>query len=243
MAAIEPRPIRQKSRYFLVASCIALAVVFTGFLTTFILPSFRGTFSAPAVIYIHGGFLFVWTLLLLVQSMLVRSRKIRLHQSIGYATIFVAVGVIFSTMAVGVYTMRRDLAAGQGQVAISSLLGTFTTPIIFGTLVAFAIKYRRRPEIHKRLILLAMIAIIWPAFFRFRHYFPSVPSPEIYFGALLPDLMVVLAMVWDKISFGRIHPVYLIAGTFLIVDNITETLLFDSKAWQAAANWLSGFFL
>jgi hypothetical protein len=42
-----------------VASCLALAITFVGFFKTFILPLARGTFSAPAVIYVHGGLLFL----------------------------------------------------------------------------------------------------------------------------------------------------------------------------------------
>ena len=234
---------RKKSRYFLVAACIALAVVLTGFWTTFILPSFKGEFSAPPVIYVHGAFLFLWTLVLLFQSSLIQSKKVRVHLTFGYIALAVAAGVVISTMAVGVYAMKRDVAAGLGQLAVSSLLGTFTAPIMVAILVALAVKYRRRAEIHKRLMLLAMIAIIWPAFFRFRHYFPSVPSPEIYFGVFLPDLMIVVSMAWDRIHNGRIHPVYLVAGTALIAENVAEAMLFDTPPWQTAANWLASFFL
>lgn len=234
---------RKKSRYFLAAACLALAVVLMGFWTTFILPSFKGEFSAPAVIYVHGAFLFLWSLVLLVQSSLIHAKKVRVHLTIGYIALAVAAGVVISTMAVGVYTMKRDLGAGLGRIAVSSLVGTFTAPIIFAILVSLAVKYRRRPEIHKRLMLLAMIAIIWPAFFRFRHYFPSVPSPEIYFGMFLPNLMIVISMIWDKVRNGRIHPVFLIAGTALIAENVAEALLFDTPPWQTAANWLASFFL
>jgi hypothetical protein len=243
MATIVPLTVRRKSRYFLVAASIALTVVIIGFWTTFFIPYAQGTFEAPPVIYIHGGFLFLWTLLLVLQSTLVQTKKVRLHMTVGWFALVVALGVVVSTMATGVYVLRRDVSAGLGQIAISSLVGPFITSTIFAILVAFAVKYRRRPEIHKRLMLLAMMAIIWPAFFRFRHYFPAVPSPDVYFGLVLPDMMVVFTMAWDKARFGRVHPVYLIAGTSLIAENIAEVMLFDSPPWQTVANSLSGFFL
>ena len=156
---------RIKSRFYFAAALIALAAVLIGFWKTFILPSFRGTFEAPLVIYVHGAFLFLWTLLLVLQSVLVHKRKIKVHRTIGYFGLAIAAGVIISTPAAGVYVLRRDIAE-QGQIAISSLLGTFLTPTVFAILVAAAVKYRWRPEIHKRLMVLAMIAIMWPAFFR-----------------------------------------------------------------------------
>ena len=114
---------------------------------------------------------------------------------------------------------------------------------MFTVLVAVAIAYRRRPEFHKRLMLLAMIAIIWPAFFRFRHYFPSVAYPEVVFGLVLPDSMILLAMVWEKFTIGRVNAIYLTAGLALIAENIAELFLFDTCGWRVLGNWLASLFL
>ena len=241
--ALTERPRKRKSRYFLVASCIALAVTLAGFFKTFIIPSARGTFSAPAVIYIHGGLLFLWTAFLVTQSVIIQTRKVKLHRRLGWLSLGLVPGVVVSTIAAGVYVMKRDLALGGGQTAISSLVGTFTSPIIFAVLVAVAIGYRRRPEVHKRLMLLAMVAIIWPAFFRFRHYFPPIARPELVFGLVLPQSMILLAMLWEKLTMGRVHAVYLTVGLALIAENFAEYYLFDSSGWRVLANWLAGFFL
>lgn len=243
VAALTGEPRQRQGRYFLVASCLALSVTLIGFFKTFILPSARGAFSAPAVIYIHGGLLFLWTILLVLQSVLIRMRKLKLHRRLGFLSIGLIPCVVISTMAAGVFALERDLGLGGGQSAVSSLVGTFTAPIIFAILFTAAIAYRRRPEFHKRLMLLAMIAILWPAFFRFRHYFPSVAHPEFVFGFALPDSMVLFAMLWERVTTGRVHVVYLTAGLALIVENFAEFYLFDSSGWRVLANWLAGFFL
>ena len=64
-----------------------------------------------------------------------------------------------------------------------------------------------------------------------------------YFGWLLPQIMVVLAMVWDRFKNGRVHPAYWIAGVSLIAENLLEVLLFDTPPWQYAANHLASVFL
>ncbi len=236
-------PVRRKSRYFLVASCLALGITFVGFFKTFILPVAGGTFSAPAVIYVHGGLLFGWTAFLVMQSVLITKRKVHWHRRLGFVSLGLVPGVVISTMAVGVYALKRDLALGGGQAAISSLLGTFTSPLIFASLVAAAVVYRRRPEFHKRLMLLAMVAIIWPAFFRFRHYFPSVAHPEVVFGVVLPDCMILIAMLWEKVTTGRAHVVYLTVGLALITENVAEACFFDSTGWRVLAGWLASRFI
>ena len=80
VTTLTERPRKLKSRYFLAASCIALIITFVGFFKTFFLPFARGTFSAPAVIYVHGGLLFLWTSLLVTQSVLIQMRKLKLHR-------------------------------------------------------------------------------------------------------------------------------------------------------------------
>jgi hypothetical protein len=243
VTTLTERPRKRKSRYFLVASGIALVITFVGFFKTFILPFARGTFSAPAIIYVHGGLLFLWTAFLVTQSMLIQMRKVKLHRLLGFLSLGLLPCVAVSTMAAGVYVMKRDLALGWGQTAVSSLVGTFTAPIIFAVLVTVAIVYRRRPEIHKRLMLLAMVAIIWPAFFRFRHYFPSVAYPEFVFGFVLPQSMILAAMLWEKLIIGHVHMVYLTVGLALVAENFLEFYLFDSNGWRVLANWLASFFL
>jgi hypothetical protein len=226
-----------------VAACLALGVTIVGFFKTFILPSARGSFSAPAVIYVHGGLLFLWAALFVAQSVLIQVRRPRLHRRLGFLSLGLIPAVVISTAAAGVYVMKRDLSAGGGQTAVSSLVGNFTTPIVFAALAGAGIAYRRRLEIHKRLMLLAMTAILWPAFFRFRHYFPSFASAELVFAIALPNSMVLAAMLWEKLATGRVHVVYFTAGLALIAYNFTEYYLFDSSGWRRVAHWLAGFFL
>lgn len=57
---------------------------------------------------------------------------------------------------------------------------------MFTGLVAAGLINRRRPEVHKRLMLLATLLILWPAWFRFRHFFPGVPRPTCGSGWCWP---------------------------------------------------------
>ncbi|MEO8574496.1 MAG: hypothetical protein ABI481_11040 [Pyrinomonadaceae bacterium] len=230
-----------RSRYFLTAGCIALAVVL-GFWKTFILPSFEGTFTAPSIIYVHGVFLFAWTVFLVFQSVLIQRRNLKLHRKIGWVGPALMLGVTISTMSTGVYVLQRDVAS-QGPIAKSSFLGTLFTPIIFVILVTAGIIYRRRPEIHKRLMLLAMISIIWAAFGRFRHYFPPFEQSLLVFQGIVPTSMVFVVMLWEKFTKGRIHPVYLIAGLPLVIESCAEIYFFDSSGWQIVSAWVASFFL
>ena len=105
----------------------------------------------------------------------------------------------------------------------------------FTALVAAGLLNRHRPEVHKRLMLLATLLVLWPAWFRFRHFFPSVPRPDQWFGVVCADGLILLAMLRDRLVLGRVHPVYLWVGTVVIVETATEALLFDSAGWRVVA--------
>lgn len=233
-----PRP-----RIYAVFALVALAAAMVGFFTTFTRPVWRGEFHGPAIAYVHGAFVSAWLLLFLAQTWLVLARQVVRHRKLGWLGVLVVPGVVLTTMAMGVFALRRDLAAGGGETEISALVGNFTTPLIFAALFTAAIAYRRRPDFHKRLMLLATLLILWPAFFRFRHYFPGVPRPDFWFAFVLANSTIVLAMVHDLITTKRLHPVYWTVGLAVIAEAGVEIALFDGPAWRSLAHWLAGFFI
>ncbi len=229
-----------RSRFFLAAACFTLVIAITGFAKTFFAPLVRGAFEAPAVVYVHAAALFGWMLLFVTQAALVQWRRPALHRRLGWVALALAAVVVWSTVRIGVSAMHKGLADGAGPTAVSELVGICSTMLIYMLLIALAIAFRRRPDTHKRLILLATIAILWPAWFRFRHYFPGVPFPEIVFAIIAADALVVVAMLQDRLRLGRVHPVNLWGGSALIAEQSLEAAMFDSPAWRVLAQWLAG---
>lgn len=218
---------------------VALAVVLIGFSTTYFLPMARRTFSAPWVVHLHGAASFGWVVLVIAQSQLVRARRTPTHRRLGQAALPLALVIWAGGIATAVWAARRDLPE-QGATATSSMLGTVSGLSLFLLLVIAAVVLRRRPDWHKRLILLATIQVLWPAFFRLRHLLPFVPKPEISFALILAYLPIVIAAVRDKLRYGRVHPVWLWIGTALFVEQSLELAAFDSPPWQRLGQSLYG---
>ena len=92
-----------------------------------------------------------------------------------------------------------------------------------GMLVAFtgfvvaAVLNRRKPEIHKRLMYLASIGIILPAFGRIAK-FPMIdlPEPPLVFTGLLTFL--VLLGIFDRANTGSVHRVTWVGGIVLFAN-------------------------
>lgn len=229
------------SSFFFYMGLVGVAAVLVGFGRTFLIPIASGTRTWPTAIYIHGAFATSWVGLYLLQTLFVRKRKVKWHMRAGKAGIFIAICTAFSIIPAALYQVDRELAAGLGQVAISSLLGGLTSASIFLLLVIAGVAFRKKREIHKRLMLLATLVLIWPAWFRWRHYFPSVERPDIWFGIILADSMIIVAFVWDWLRNKSIHPALLYTGLLFIIENIIEILLFDTPVWRAASDFLYTF--
>ncbi len=149
-----------------------------------------------------------------------------------------AAGIFITMIPVGMFVVDRDLEAGSGKFSYSTLFGVITSGLLFLSLVIAGIIYRNKPAYHKRFMLLATIVVLWPAWFRFRHYFPAVPRPDIWFGLILADSLIIFAWIHDYIKLKRIHPVLLIVGSLIIIEQTFEVLTFGSPLHQDISEWI-----
>ncbi|HEX4957532.1 MAG TPA: hypothetical protein VFV46_05090 [Lacibacter sp.] len=236
---MQPKKItKSKTNFFVLMAIVAIIAILVGFLKTFIIPILTGTKTWPWVIYLHAGFAFGWVCLFLIQSILINSRKHKVHFALGRWGVFIALGAAFTIVPAALYQCERELKEGLGQTAVSSILGSCSSALIFLVLVVFAITYRKKSQVHKRLMLLATIVLIWPAWFRWRHYFPSVQRPDIWFAVVLADSLIIIAFIWDWVKNKNIHPALLYTGLFIIAEHCIEVLLFDSNGWRMLANMI-----
>ncbi|WP_298712754.1 hypothetical protein [Chitinophaga sp.] len=226
--------------FFGVMGIVGLLAVHIGFAKTFIVPQIHGEFAAPIIISVHGSLAVSWVTLFTIQSLLTGWGKPAAHRALGILGFLVATGAAVTMLPAGMYQVRRDLAAGMGDTAVSSLVGVVTAAVMFLGFVAAGMLTRSRSAMHKRFMLLALIVLLWPAWFRFRHYFPGVPRPDIWFAVVLADSLIGVAWLWDWRTHHRIHPVLLYGGCFIILEHTLEVLAFDSAPWRHVAAWLFG---
>ena len=224
-----------RSWFYSIMSAVVLAAVAIGFGRTYAVPMANGTFHAPPVVHVHGMFAAAWVLLFALQPLLVRWKKLPWHRSIGRIGLPLALGVALTMLPAGMAQTAREVSAGAGPTGVSILLGVGTSAVMFMLLVAAGIWARRDREAHARWLLLATLVVAWPAWFRFRHYFPGVARPDIWFAVVLADVWIVVAMLRDRITRGRVHPVLAWAGTGIILEHAVESFTFDNGPWRAAA--------
>jgi hypothetical protein len=136
---------------------MALAMIATAsmaFIPSIIHPEER---HAPlsALAAAHGVVFFAWLLLFLIQSRLIATRHVAWHRRLGLASVAIVAWMIPLGYTTTIAMVRRgyDLSdRDPPHVAVFPLCNL----LIFSALAIAALAYRRRPEIHKRLMLFAL---------------------------------------------------------------------------------------
>ena len=219
---------RDRARnFYLLFAAMAAAAIAVGFSTTYVIPAARGSLGIPWIVHLHGWAAFAWVALLAAQVMLVRSKRSRLHRQVGKAAIPLALLIWSTGIFVGLWATERDLP-NQGDFALSALAGTATSLTMFLALVIAAVALRRRPDWHKRVMLLATIVVLWPAFFRFRHLMPFVPRPELWLGLFVADLPIVIGAWRDHWRWGEVHPAWKWLGSAVFIEQAFELWAFGN---------------
>lgn len=215
--------------FYRIAAFLAICVAIAGFFLTYLQPMAFGTFAGPQWAHLHGALLASWLVLFAVQSWL-----LPLHRMLGWIALALAPAIAASTIAIGVAATRRDLADG----ATIGMVGNVTAPLVFCSLVGAAIWLRKQPQWHKRLILIATVVMLWPAWFRWRHFLPWVPRPDIVLGLLIANLPIAIAMLRDRLRFGAVHPAYWWVGVPIFLWQSLEVAAFGAPAWTSLGLWL-----
>src|SRR4051812_6369589 len=103
-------------------------------------------------------------MLLLVQTSLIASRRVTLHRKLGVLGGVLAAGVVVLGWVVA-FDLRPALTArASGLVPLPGTMEFLILPaeelVVFAALVGYALVARRKPGVHRRLMLLGTLALI-----------------------------------------------------------------------------------
>lgn len=225
-------------RFFTGMGLLVLLCTFIGFAPSYYL---RGLVPAPhpyeplnPLVHAHGIVFSAWVLLFLVQTSLVAAGRIDLHRRLGLLGVGLIALMIPLGLAVGVLGIGRPLTVPPGIDPRSwAALPLLDVPV-FGGLIIAGLLTRRRPAVHKRLMLLAMINMLDPTLGR---AFAMAGWPAFAVSVIIAAFVLLLA-AWDRGTTGRLLPVTIWAGAVVIARQILVPLVWATPAWMSFAGWL-----
>ena len=229
---------RRRERLFYTGMSVAfLFIVFAGFARTYYLRPYFGTPQLTPLLHLHGLIFTSWIVLLLTQTVLVAAKRTAVHRRLGWA------GAALALLMILVGTTTAVVRAKLVEVppGSPSPLAFLTIPLgdmlVFALLIGAGFYYRRRPDVHKRLMLLATIAILPAAVARLPFDFIQQVGPLAFFG--LPDLFVLVVLLYDLLTRGRPHRATVWGGLLLIVSHPLRLVVGNTQAWLSFATWLT----
>lgn len=200
--------------FYLGATFVFLALVAWVFARTYYLKAWFGTPVLPVLLHVHGAVMSGWVVLLAAQSGLVASHRVQWHRRLGVFGACWAVLVVVMGSVTTVHAAARAVASSEpGAPMLVAIMGLEVLQMLFfATFVALAILWRRRTDVHKRLMLMTIACMLPSVLSRLPVSFMS--NGVILLGL---DAFVVACISIDALRNGRIHPALAWAGGAFVV--------------------------
>jgi hypothetical protein len=233
------RTLQSERLFYVITGCVMLIVTAVGF--RLFLAHGKGfgggeiTRQIVPLVVVHGLAMFSWVILFLVQSIFILNGNRRLHTRIGVAGAVLAGAMVILGSAAAILSTRHNpelyQPLGGARFFLATMLGEMFS---FGTLVAIAVIYRRRAEIHRPMMLLASLMIISGALGRCPYIADFAVKPPLY--VLGPAL--VLGALFLVLQWGMIRAVsrwYALGYSAVVIASFIFIVVGHSSLWNQIA--------
>jgi hypothetical protein len=224
-------------KLFLVAAIAFPLIVLIGYFRTFYFQSFFDVPPIPnALVMAHGVIMSLWVIYFVAQVFLIRTKNVKLHITMGFAGIGLAVVMVVVGLATAYDSQLVRGSAPPGVPPHSFFLIPVTDMVVFVFLFAGAIYYRKRPAEHKGLMLLTAINFVPAAIARI----PGIPPEHILTAAFAsPCVFALAALGWHTWKHRKLNWVFALGAVFVIASVPFRILFSGTQIWLSFTAWLA----
>ncbi|WP_156678642.1 hypothetical protein [Sphingomonas profundi] len=192
----------------------------------------RPTVHRPTLLAIHSVVFCAWMLVYVVQNILIYAGRPRLHRMLGWFGLALALVMPPLGIATAIVMRRFNLEAFPSTDLardIAFLAAPLSDIVAFTPCAWAGIFWRRRPDVHRRLMFLSTASIAEAGFGR-------LPIPGMATWFFIGNVLLYGAgMLHDRVTLGRVHPVYRRAVPLLILNEAVAMYLWlGHPAWWLA---------
>ncbi len=186
-------------------------------------------------IHVHALVMVVWMVLFITQVALAATRRVPLHRKVGQFGVFWGVVVLVVGTVTAVLRFATMTADGLVEPARQFVIWPLLDMVIFAAFFVPAVLYRRKPDIHKRLMIVATTNLLVAAVFRA----VGLDTPVQHLAFVLLWLSpIFIAMIHDFKRVRLVHPVYVTAAIVLTLSSFRDTVA-TTDTWLAFTQWLT----
>ncbi|HEY9218037.1 MAG TPA: hypothetical protein VIO94_08310 [Phenylobacterium sp.] len=201
-----------RSRFYLALPPIMIAMAVIGFWPQYYGRLLRGqALEGPAVhplVHVHSSLFVGWLLIIFAQVALVHAGRTDVHRrlgpwlaGVGYAAALVG---LVSGLNLAAARVTRGGALDEAAVFVAAPI---LDMIAFTSFLTAAVLYRRRPELHKRLILFTGYCFAFIGLVRYLGRIPGVLE-NLWLGTLLFVVPILACIGWEAVTRRSVHPVW-----------------------------------
>lgn len=206
----------------------------------------------PTITHIHFFLMGIWMALVIIQPLLIRSKKIRLHRSLGKFSYVILPLVALSTWlmikqsyALQLSGLESDLALKvegvslqEGRIKIASFLSiAFVYLLWLMVFYGLAVWNRKKSSAHARYMLAAVLTFMGPTvdrilIFQFEIYMLGPGLPAQVLGFFLIDLILAFLLIQDIRLKKNPIPYSVSLGIYLVFQFL-QLYQTESPLWEA----------
>jgi hypothetical protein len=229
------------------AAALILVMMFWGFMQYYLHgKAFGGREIAPpmrTLVMFHGIAMTAWVVLFLVQPLLIAGGSRKRHMMLGRVGAILAIAMVVLGWRMGIQSARLTPPVVRiwGVTPSQFMIVPLGTIVLFGLFVAAGVYYRRRPEIHRPMMLMATLLVIPAAVSRI------APLSTLYentalravFGPYLWTLVFATVLLLAKWAMTRsFDRWFAMAYGCLLAAYMLTWHLATTRAWERVAGML-----
>lgn len=229
--------IKRSSFYPWIAIALSLTVIL-GFSRTYYFRWLQDLPPMTRLVHLHGLVFTAWLALFIAQTRLVAANRVDLHMRFGVAGVALAVAIFLT----GVWTVV--VGAGTPRIRVTGLTNAqhtlvgLTSIMMFAVFVTLGMASRRRGALHKRYMVLAMVAILSPATARLSATLGATQGIR-WLVPMVAGGFVIACLVHDWRKYRLVHPVYVIGGALIVASWPWRYLAARQEWYQPIGEWIA----
>ena len=223
--------------FYLFMALLFVAVIVYGFSFTIDKNLIHPAVPRPWLLYLHATVFSGWLVFYILQSTLVRSRKVQWHRRLGSFGVGLGTLIPIVGVSTAIVMGRFDAVSLHMTDAEPNLIIPLFDMVCFASTFPLAVYWRKKPELHRRLMLVATCALTAAGFGRFPE---RILPPYLFYAGV--DLLILFGVARDLIVNRTIHRVYLfVLPPFILGQAIVTYVAFHNvRFWLRIAHAMIG---
>jgi hypothetical protein len=224
-------------RFYFFSALLAAVIVLVGFSRTYFLKEVFHTPALLPIVHLHAIVFSSWVALFITQTWLVSARRTRLHMRLGLAGFLLACIMVVVGTTTALTVAKLGHVRPGGPPPLQFLVVPIFDMLVFSILIAAGLLMRRRPDYHKRFLLVATASLMTAAIGRIVTIVQGHANVKLAFA--ITSFLIVIAAVVDTLRNRRLHPAFAWAGALVVLSGPARFMLASTSAWMSFARWIT----